>query len=187
VKRFGILFIIASLLNSSVWAEAAKVTKSKMTVKKISSPKYNIRELALPSEVENIGKRSGSIYYSPSVKGKVLIPVHMWGEVRNSGLHFVPVDTNLLNGISLAGGPTSSGDLADVLVTTTRKGKRERLDFDLSSGGNLNLEDFKLRPGDTVFVKKDNYLENRSYYTSLIGVAVTLLSSVLIYKRISRL
>jgi len=187
VKRFSIAIVIASLLNSCLWAEGTTTSTNKASVKESSQSKYNIRELALPSEVEKLGKQSGSIYYSPSVKGKVLIPVHMWGEVRNSGLHFVPLDTNLLNGISLAGGPTSAGDLADVQVTTTREGKRERLEFDLSNGGNLGLEDFKLKPGDTVFVKKDTYLVDRAYYTSLIGVAVTILSSVLIYKRISRL
>lgn len=187
MKKYSILLLVVSLLNSSVWGKNAKVSKLKTAVKKSTQSNYNIRELALPSEVEKLGKKSGAIYYSPSVKGKVLIPVHMWGELRNSGLHFVPLDTNLLNGISLAGGPTSSGDLADVLVTTTRDGKRERIKFDLSDGGNLGLEDFKLRPGDTVFVKKDTYIVDRSYYTSLIGVAVTVLSSVLIYKRITHL
>lgn len=187
MKKFGIGVLVAALLNTCLWAETTKAANLKLAVKKNIAPKYNIRELALPSEVEKLGKKTGSIYYSPSVKGKVLIPVHMWGEVRNSGLHFVPLDTNLLNGISLAGGPTSAGDLADVLVTTTREGKRERLEFDLSSGGNLGLEDFKLRPGDTVFVKKDNYLVDRAYYTSLFGVVVTILSSILIYKRITNL
>ena len=71
----------------------------------IKKSNYNIRQLALPSEVEDIGKSSGSIYYSPSIKGKVLIPVHFWGSVKKTGLHFIPVDTNLISGISLAGGP----------------------------------------------------------------------------------
>jgi len=103
MKRLGVSILIASLLNSCLWAKTVKTSQTKE-----ASSEYNIRELALPSEVDNLGKKGGSIYYSPSVKGKVLIPVHIWGEIRNSGLHFIPLDTNLLNGLSLAGGPTSS-------------------------------------------------------------------------------
>jgi hypothetical protein len=152
--------------------------------KKSEKSKYNIRELALPSEVENIGKKAGSIYYSPSVKGKVLIPVHFWGQVKNSGLHFMPVDTNIINGISLAGGPTTNAELDNVKVTTKRGGKRERIDFDLTGGGGIELEDFKLQPGDTVYVPQDTFRQDRNYYTSLTSVILTLLSSILIYQQV---
>ena len=147
---------------------------------------FNIRELALPSEVEGIGKNSGAIFYNPSIKGKALVPVHFWGEVQKSGLHFVPVDTNLLSGLSLAGGPNSGALLEDVIVTTLRSGKRERLQFDLKEGGFEDSANFVLRPGDAVFLKKDNYLADRSYYTSLIGVIVTILSGILLYRQVDK-
>lgn len=184
MKKYGISILIASLLNTCLWAQTSNISPKSKKIVKNKQSQYNIRELALPSEVDNISKRGGSIYYSPSVKGKVLIPVHMWGEVRNSGLHFVPLDTNLINGISLAGGPTGSSDLEDVIVTTTRDGKRERMKFDLTEGGDLSLEDFKLQPGDTVFVEKDNFRLDRAYYTSLFGVVLTLLSSILLYRQV---
>ncbi len=184
MKRYGTCILIASLLNSCLWAQTTKASTGNKLVKKSDQAQYNIRELALPSEVDNLGKRGGAIFYSPSVKGKVLIPVHMWGEVRNSGLHFVPLDTNLINGISLAGGPTGNSDLEEVVVTTTRDGKRERMSFDLSDGGELSLEDFKLKPGDTVFVEKDTFRQDRAYYTSLFGVVLTLLSSILLYRQV---
>lgn len=153
-------------------------------IKKEPSQNYNIRELALPSEVESISKKAGSIYYSPSVKGKVLIPVHFWGQIKNTGLHFVPVDTSLINGISLAGGPAADAEFDDVYVTTKRNGSREKLTFDISEGGNIDIEDFKLQPGDTVFIPKDNFYRDRTYYTSLFGVVVTVLSSILLYRQV---
>ena len=175
MKAFSILLIL-NLLFSPIALAKSKKDKSKS--------QYNIRELALPSEVENIGKKSGSIYYSPSVKGKVLIPVHFWGQVKNSGLHFLPVDTNIINGISLAGGPANNAELDNIKVTTKRTGKREKLKFDLSGGGAIDLEDFKLQPGDTVFVPEDTFRQDRNYYTSLTGVILTLLSSILIYQQV---
>jgi protein involved in polysaccharide export with SLBB domain len=174
-KLFTILIIFS--LGQSSFAKSNKA-------KKESSQNYNIRELALPSEVENIGKKAGSIYYSPSVKGKVLIPVHFWGQIKNTGLHFVPVDTTLINGISLAGGPSSDAEFDDVYVTTKRNGGREKLSFDISDGGDINIEDFKLQPGDTVFIPKDNFYRDRAYYTSLVGVVLTVLSSILLYRQV---
>jgi len=183
VKKFSISILIFSLLNSCLWAKnpQTKTNKNNQTQRE-----YNIRELALPSEVDGIVKKPGSIFYSPSVKGKVLIPVHIWGEIRNSGLHFIPLDTNLINGLSLAGGPTSSSKLDNVKVTTTREGKREKLSFDVTKGGDLTLEDFRLKPGDTIFIEKDNYRQDRAYYTSLIGVALTVLSSILLYQQVNK-
>lgn len=154
--------------------------------KKSKNSDYNIQELALPSEVENISKRGGSVYYSPSVKGKVLIPVHFWGSIKNTGLHFIPLDTNVINGISLAGGPDTNAEFDEVYLSTTRNGKRERLTLDISNGGNLALEDIKLQPGDTIFIPRDNYLQDRAYYTSLIGVIATILSSILLYREVKR-
>jgi len=145
---------------------------------------YNIRELALPSEVTGLGKKSGSIFYTPSVKGKVLMPVHFWGEVSNSGIHFIPVDTSLINGISIAGGPRSEGNLDNVKLMRAEKGKIKEFTFDLSSGGDEKAYRQILKPGDTIFIEKSNFFENRSYYTSLVGVFATILSSILIYRQV---
>ena len=146
--------------------------------------KLNLNELALPSEVKNISKKSGSIYYSPSVKQKVLIPVHFWGEINSNGLHFIPEQTKFLNGLSLAGGPTSAAKLEEVYITRKTGDKSQRFTFDLTSGGNAKAHDFVYKPGDMVFIKKDQYLENRAYYTSLISVITTLLTGILLYNQV---
>jgi len=176
MRKFASLFLIFTFLNTSVLAKSPKKTDQSSTL--------NINELALPSEVDNLSKKAGSVFYSPSIKGKVLMPVHFWGHLKNSGLHFIPIDTNLINGISLAGGPMPEADYDEVQVTTSRGGKRERLTFDIEGGGDLSLEDFKLKPGDTVFIPKDDFKSNRTYYTSLIGVVFTVLSSILIYQQV---
>jgi len=147
-------------------------------------PNFNIKEFTLPSEVKNMRKSYGSVYFSPSVKGKVLIPVHFWGEVKNSGLHFVPVNTTFLNGLSMAGGPSASAKLADVKLTRKNDDKFKVFRYDISDGGSTNVYSETLRPGDSVFIPKDEYLENRAYYTGLIGVFATVLSSILLYRQV---
>ena len=172
-KLTSIIVTLSLLLPMSSFAK----TQAK------NSP-YNIRKLALPSEVKNVSKQPGSLYYNPSVKGKALMPIHFWGRVNKAGLHFVPLETKLIDGISMAGGPSSNADLSEVVITTNRNGKRERLELDLEGGGDLSVDNYTLNPGDTIFLKKDSYMENRSYYTSLFGVVATILSSVLLYQQV---
>jgi len=48
---------------------------------------------------------------------KLLINVHIWGEVRNPGEYLVPDDTDILELISKAGGPTEYANLSKVKIT----------------------------------------------------------------------
>jgi hypothetical protein len=149
-----------------------------------SKERISLNDLALPSEVKDLKKFPGSIYYSPTTKGKPLVPVHFWGEVKKSGLHYIPVDTPLISGISLAGGLTSNADLEKVRVTRKDGTELKSQNYDLSSGGTEEAYKHNLRPGDTVFIKKTRFYENRAYYTSLIGVLATLISSYAILNQV---
>jgi hypothetical protein len=151
-----------------------------------STTKYNLKELTMPSEVKNLAKPLGSIFYSPSVKDKVLIPVHIWGAIGKSGLHFVPIDTSLVNGISLAGGPTGTAKLNNVRLTRKDKDSRENFEFDLRDGGENEAFDMTLKPGDTIFIEQSTYLADRAYYTSLIGIVSTILGTILLFRQVKK-
>lgn len=155
-----------------------------MIASQVVAAEIDLQDLALPSEVKDLNKATGAVYYSTTNKNKPLMPVHMWGEVNKSGLHYIPVDTKLVKGLSFAGGGTGNADLDNVSVTRIENGKAIKKEFNLSEGGNLDAHQFVLQPGDTVFVKEDTYYTNRAYYTSLIGVVVSIVSSILIIKRI---
>lgn len=145
----------------------------------------DLQDLALPSETNNLPKMSGSVFYSTTNKNKTLMPVHFWGEVGRSGLHYIPVDTKLVKGISFAGGGGSLAKLNEVSVNRLHKGKVARHEFDLSAGGDFESHDFTLHAGDTVFIKKDRFYENRAYYTSLAALCISVLSSIIIYNAVN--
>ncbi len=145
-----------------------------------------LQDLALPSETKDLRKEVGAVYYSPTSKGKALIPVHFWGEVEKSGLHYIPVDTNLIKGLSLAGGPKSSAELDGIRLTRKLENGNKDLHFDLSDGGDKNAYETALMAGDTVFVPRSHHIENRAYYTSLVGVIATVLSSILLFREIKK-
>lgn len=155
-----------------------------ITASQVLAAEIDLQDLALPSEVKDLGKATGAVYYSTTNKNKPLMPVHMWGEVNRSGLHYIPVDTKLVKGLSFAGGGTGNADLEEVTVTRIVKGKASKKEFDLSGGGSIEAHDYVLQPGDTVFIANDRFYTNRAYYTSLVGVAVGILSSILLYQRI---
>lgn len=155
-----------------------------ITATQVLAADIDLQDLALPSDVKDLGKATGAVYYSTTNKNKPLMPVHMWGEVNRSGLHYIPVDTKLVKGLSFAGGGTGSADLEEVTVTRIENGKAVKKEFNLSSGGSLDAHQFVLEPGDTVFIANDRFYVNRAYYTSLVGVVVAILSSVILYKRI---
>lgn len=145
---------------------------------------YNLDQLVLPSDVEGLGKKTGSIYYTDSEKNKVLIPAHFWGEIRLAGLHFIPTGTSLVKGLSLAGGPTGRAMLDNIRISRKEDNKLFKYNFDLSEGGDVEAHAFTIKPGDTVFIEKSTYSEDRAYYTSLISVAVTILTGILLYRRV---
>lgn len=151
-----------------------------------SKKKVNINELVLPSEVKELSKTTGAVYYSPAIKNKVLIPAHFWGDIQKNGLHFIPTDTSLVKGLSIAGGPSGSANLENVKVKRVNKSsnKLEEFSFDLSEGGDANAHDFNLKSGDTIFVEKSNYLSNRAWYTSLVGVGLSVISTFLILNEV---
>lgn len=188
LKIVKLLFINFCLVMTSTPAFSQTGISRPTTVKKSNSePDYNINELALPSELKNVQKGSGSIFYNPSIKGKVLIPVHFWGYFSRPGLHFIPVESSLLEGVSYAGGPTPQGKL-DNVRHMRKSDKSEVINeyFDLEKGGSNKAALMKLQPGDMVFVERDNWMEDRAYYTGLIGVVATILSSILIYREVKK-
>ncbi len=172
LRKFIVLLIIPSFLNAAEEATSAQ--------------RYNLGDLAYPTDVKDLGKQGGSIYYSAPSKNKALIPTHIWGEVGRPGMHFIPVDSSLVKALSYAGGVGSGALLGEVKVNREMNGKNETFEFDMEEGGGSEAHHFAVQPGDTIYVPRNRFYENRAYYTSLISVGVTILSAILIYRQVKR-
>lgn len=181
IKNIISLIISFQLLISSV----AFAQEGIAVDKEVKKNELSLQEITLPSEVKDIGKQAGSIFYDNSVKNKVLIPTNFWGEVGKPGLHFIPTDTTLIKGLSMAGGPTSLGKIENVLLTRSQTdGHIKKFEFDLANGGNNKAHEFKLESGDSVFIMKDSFREDRSYYTGLIGIAISIISTIVVLQSV---
>lgn len=174
--------VVAIILQYTLLFNATPVfAQSKTTVKDLS-----LREIVLPSELTNLPKQPGAVFYNQSTKSKVLIPVNFWGEINRSGLHFIPAETSLISGLSMAGGASSLSRLDNIRLIRRVDNKVETKEFNLSKGGDELAYLEQLRPGDTIFVDRNTYREDRVFYTTLVTVAISVLSTWLLYEQINK-
>ena len=98
-------------------------------------------------------------YYLGTEEG-LEITVHIWGEVIKPGLYKVRDTTNILELISLAGGPTEYANLGKIRLTRARKRSPRFLIINLDRY--LDEEDYDtslpvLRPGDTIRITRNSW------------------------------
>ena len=146
----------------------------------------SLQEVVLPTDLKDLTKQVGAIYYSSPSKNKVLIPVHFWGFMQKPGLHFLPAETSFIKALSMTGGPLPGAKLESVFLTRIENGTTHKYEFDLSDGGSEETQQFSVKNGDIVFVSQDKFYENRAYYTSLISIAISILSGILLFREVRK-
>jgi len=111
--------------------------------------------------------KGSSEYYPSSGEVKIVIPIQVWGEVNQPGVHYVKPNAKVSEVIGAAGGPTGNADIDDVRIIS--KGKKKYLSlFD------NDLDKYQLRPNDTIYI--DDSWKNE---LPLIFGGVTTIVSVL--------
>ena len=94
-------------------------------------------------------------YYYIAKPGELTINVNLWGPVRLPGRYEVASKTDLIQLLSLAGGPTTAAKLSEVKVTRifpTDSGlARQDHYVNLENLEDVTEEEMKLQPGDTIF------------------------------------
>ncbi len=89
-------------------------------------------------------------YVIPGVEtDEVLMSIHVWGQVMRAGTYLVPVDADLIAGISVAGGPTETAELSKVsIVYDSTEVVYDLKDFLNGEGEPIPV----LMPGATIYI-----------------------------------
>jgi hypothetical protein len=145
--------------------------------------------LSVQTLAQNTGNPFGSplpqtsapSYYYVAKPGEMTMQVNLWGDVLKPGRYEVPINTDLIQLISLAGGPTREADLSEVQINRYSK---------MSAGiyksqVKVNLADFfktdeaklPLQPGDGIYVDYVTRLNFRDVFT-VVTTAVLVTSAV---------
>jgi len=100
---------------------------------------------------------SAASYYYIAKPGELTMQVNVWGQVRNSGRYEVSSNTDLIQLLSLSGGPLQGADLSDIRIIRFVKkddSVQVKVEFsvDLENLESVSQDDLRLYPGDTVYV-----------------------------------
>lgn len=116
-------------------------------------------------------------YYVFPSSDQVLMEVQLWGHVSKPGLYQVPLKTDIVKLISLAGGPLPSANLKRVMIL--RKGENKVVDINrVLKDSNMKIY---LEPGDVVIVPQNTSSKFKSLLTFLREGVTIAAQVVLIY------
>lgn len=120
-----------------------------------------------------LGNRAARYYLGS--EDELLIPINIWGYVRNPGQYMVPNNTDLISLISFAGGPAEGARIKGVKIvrSDTRLGSRV---WNVNVQKYLDTADGKfvpiLKPGDTVVVKGSAFSKIRNFFSFMASFAI---------------
>jgi hypothetical protein len=128
-------------------------------------------------------------YYYASRPGELTILVNVWGFVEKPGRYEVPSTTDLIQLISLAGGPKADGKIDNVRITrmVRRDGGLATKEFtvDLERLDRVDPSKLTLYPGDVVFIDHTSWLTLRDVFSVVATAAIvtTAVTQILLYAR----
>ncbi len=147
----------------------------KLTVPKKKSPlSLNLENTQI--QPPGLISKSSSEYFSSIPDAKLLVPVHVWGEVKEPGVHFVPLGSSIAEAVSSSGGPTSTASMPT--VTLRRKSESER-DVDLFK---IGLSE-KVAAHDTIVISRSTRSDLPLYFG---GISILLSAASLVVLLLKR-
>jgi len=100
--------------------------------------------------------------------------LYIWGEVKSPGLYYVESNADILELISLAGGPTPDADLAHVILIKGQAGGEEIV---------INLDDYltKQKSKDPIFLKSGDIIIIKSNLWKKVRSTTSFISNIVIF------
>ncbi|HBE72971.1 MAG TPA: hypothetical protein DDW31_02595 [candidate division Zixibacteria bacterium] len=140
--------------------------------------------LLLAAALLSPGPAPGQDDFSFQRDSRLLIEVHVWGEVNKPGLYRVPDGSTALDAISLAGGPTQFASISKVKLTRAPGGgpRSEKIDLDRYADGRPDGQLPVLRPGDMITVPRNA----RFFWKDAVQILADIAIIVNVYYLISR-
>lgn len=115
---------------------------------------------------------------------RLLIEVHIWGEVNSPGMYRIPDGSTVLDLISKAGGPTQYAALSRVKLSTSLEKQRHNssINIDRYLNTTKGVEIPVLKPGDKVMIPRNA----RFFWKDAVRLVADLAVIVNVYYLISR-
>ncbi|MGE3063045.1 MAG: hypothetical protein AB7T10_05365 [bacterium] len=121
-----------------------------------------------------------SYYYSPNEENMLMIRVNIWGYVHNPQTVLIPDGTDLVTGLSYAGGPNENANINYVVILHA-DGAKTICDIEKFKSEDNRSHNPILRPGDTVMIKGNFVYHLTTFIRRIYEVAVIANIAVLVY------
>jgi protein involved in polysaccharide export with SLBB domain len=165
-KQFGVGLVLVSFFVESSIAQAP--TRGEFNQ---SFNLENARQLPVP--------QSGAEYVSdPNASRALSMPVQVVGAVQKPGIHYVPLQSDLLQVMALAGGPAADAELSEIHVRR-RTGSSDEV---LNIKGKTLFQDATavplVRANDTIYIEHykpligNNTVQVLTVVSTLLSIAV---------------
>ena len=114
--------------------------------------------------------------FSIAKPGELTMQINVWGQVTHPGRYEVSIQTDLVQLVSYAGGPSPDARLSSVKITRfikTDNGISKSENFvNLENLYRVNDSQLILQPGDTIFIDQTNWSTLRDILTIVGGITV---------------
>ncbi len=125
-------------------------------------------------------------YYTLAKPGELTMQVNVWGYITHPGRYEISITTDLVQLISLAGGPIADADMSQVRVTRFLKTdvgiSRGQYVVDLHDLYRVNEANLILQPGDTIMIDQTSWVGIRDIIGVVTSVAVITVSVATVYQ-----
>lgn len=158
-----------------------KSTASSFLVLVLLTPCFGLAQTNSANLTSNMtGGSTANFYYAKP--GDLTIIVNVWGFVQNPGCYEISTSIDLVQLVSLAGGPSEFARLDNIRITRFVSGDKggQKLEFlmNLEELGHLSEADVKLRPGDVIYVDRSNWSIWKDVFSITATVAVLVVAVV---------
>tara|TARA_Y100001980_G_C14532706_1_gene308853 strand:+ start:345 stop:800 length:456 start_codon:yes stop_codon:yes gene_type:complete len=133
----------------------------------------------LPAQIVNSSNPLNGEQYITGDDGVVRMYVNVWGHVKVSGTFLIFEGADLINALSVAGGPLEGANLEKIKIVTKDSGEIKF--YSVSNFiNNSNQENLKLNPYDTIIVNQTlrSRILSRSNLISSIFQLINLLYTI---------
>jgi protein involved in polysaccharide export with SLBB domain len=114
---------------------------------------------------------------NPGVRATPLLPLGVFGSVRNPGYYYSPADVVLRDVIMRAGGPLADADMSKVVVRRSGQAIWSSDDVRVALTDGMSLDRLHLRAGDEVFIPQQRHFQ----MTTLISLMTASVALVLAF------
>lgn len=139
-----------------------------------------VGQVQYPGDAEEETIRRPQYYLTPGLEEELKIKVRVWGELNVPGLYIVPDGTDLVEVLSLAGGPTEDAKLSHVRVVRIAGDATRVIEVDVEDfvGSGTDAARLMLQPDDTIMVPA-KFWPRAFKWTGLIGT-LALVANVIV-------